>query len=264
MPDPASRPAAPAGPDASAPAEADRTPVLSIDGARATIRLCRPSQHNRIDPDDLPVVHAHLDAALAAPGVRALVFEGTGTRTFSSGYTLQAIASRLEERAFEGLLDRVETLRLPTVAAIRGGVYGGATDLALCCDLRIGTTASRMFMPAVRFGLHYYPAGMRRYVERLGAAAASRLFLTAATIDADEMLRIGFLSQRVEPEALDGAVDAAVAAFSDAEPGALAAMKASLAELASGRADPAVLERRFLDSLASPALRERLARRLGD
>ena len=240
----------------------DTPPLLTLAGPRATVRFNRPSQHNRIDPDDIPVIEAHLDAAQADPAVRAVVFAGSGPRTFSSGYTLQAIVGRLDERALERLLERIEHLPLPTIAAIHGGVYGGATDLALCCDLRIGVPACRMFMPAARFALHYYPAGMRRYVERLGHAAATKLFLTAEPIEADEMLRIGMLTDLVTADALDDVVSRYVAAFSANDPQALAAMKRSLGELAGGRADPAALERRYLDSLASPALRERLARRL--
>jgi len=241
----------------------DTAPLLELDGARATIRLNRPAEHNRLDPDDIAVVHAHLDAALAAPAVRALVFAGSGPRTFSSGYTLQAIAARLDERALEALLDRIERLPLPTVAAIHGGVFGGATDLALCCDLRIGVPACRMFMPAARFALHYYPGGLRRYVERLGLSAATKLFLTAEPIDAQEMLRIGFLTDLVDAQRLGETVARYVEAFAANDPVAMSGMKASLAELAAGRADADRLERRYLDSLASPALRERLARRLG-
>jgi enoyl-CoA hydratase/carnithine racemase len=249
-------------PDPTPPPAADTPPLLELDGPRATLRLNRPSQHNRLDPDDLPVLEAHLDAALARPETRVVVFAGNGSRTFSSGYTLQAIARRLDERALEGLLDRIETLPLPTIAAIHGGVYGGATDLALCCDLRIGVPTCRMFMPAARFALHYYPGGMRRYVERLGHTAATRLFLTAAPIDAQEMLRIGFLTELAPADGLDAAVAQSVQALAGNDAATMTAMKRSLAELAGGRADPAVLERRYLDSLASPALRGRLDRLL--
>lgn len=242
---------------------ADSTPLLDINGPCATIRLNRPSQHNRIDPDDIPVIQAHLSAVQADPTVRVLVFAGNGPKTFSSGYTLQAIREKLDERTFEALLDRIERLPLPTIAAIHGGVYGGATDLALCCDLRLGVTSSRLFMPAARFGLHYYPGGMRRYVERLGLTAATRLFLTASTIDSQEMLRIGFLTDCVEPEAFAPRLAQWVADLAANEPMAMAAMKQSLAELASCRADTAPIERRYLDSLASPALRERLEQKLG-
>jgi enoyl-CoA hydratase/carnithine racemase len=249
--------------DAPASHAPDSPPLLEIDGPCATIRLHRPTQHNRIDPEDIPVIQGHLDRVQASPSIRVLVFAGSGPKTFSSGYTLQAIRERLDERTFESLLDRIETLPLPTLAAIHGGVYGGATDLALCCDLRIGVTTSRMFMPAAQFGLHYYPGGMRRYVERLGATTARRLFLTAATLDATEMLRVGFLTECVAPDEFGEAIRRAVAQLAANEPQAMAAMKRSLAELSALAPDMAPIEQRYLDSLTSPALAERLARKLG-
>lgn len=108
----------------------------------------------------------------------------------------------------ERFLDTLEALPLTTIAAINGGVYGGATDLSLCCDLRLSLLGTRMFMPAARFGLHYYPGGMRRYVTRLGLNGAKKLFLTAMTIDDQEMLRIGFLNEVVERAELGERVEA--------------------------------------------------------
>ena len=70
---------------------AKATPELSIEGPRATIRLRRPAQHNRIDPADLTVLLGHFERVLAEPAVRVLVVTGTGSRTFSSGYTIEAI-----------------------------------------------------------------------------------------------------------------------------------------------------------------------------
>ena len=235
-------------------------PLLTSAGPVATILLQRPSQHNRIDPDDLPVLQQHLDRIEQDEAIRVVVFRGSGERTFSSGYTVEAILSRLEERTFERFLNRLEAFALPTIAAIQGGIYGGATDLALCCDIRIGVTSSRMFMPAARFGLHYYPDGLRRYVNRLGDTAARRLMLTGATIEADDMLRIGFLTECVAPAELDAAVDRVVEQLLGCEPGAIAAMKQSLNQLAG--VDSAILqamEARYLASLRSDVLRERLS-----
>ncbi len=228
----------------------------------ATITLRRPEQHNRIDPDDLPVLMAHLDRIEADPAVQVIVFRGRGERSFSSGYTVEAILSRLEERAFEHFLNRLEACERTCIAVIHGGIYGGATDLALCCDQRIGVSTTRMFMPAARFGLHYYPDGLRRYVSRLGMSATRKLMVSAATIEADEMARIGFLTDCVAPAALEATVSQRVAEALQCEPGAVAAMKASLAEL--GQVDAAVLARlesRYLASLRSPALRDRLTAR---
>ncbi len=95
----------------------------------------------------------------------------------------------------EALLDAIEHFALPTIAVLNGCVYGGATDLALCCDGRLGVTGTRMFMPAARFGLHHYPGGLRRYVSALGAAQAKSF--SPATRCGEEMLRVGFLTELV-------------------------------------------------------------------
>lgn len=243
-------------------------PLLQRAGNVVRITLNRPAEHNRIDPADVDALLPLLAGMHQSPP-RALVLAGTGERTFSSGYTLSAIVEELDSR-FERMLDLVETLPCPTIAAIGGGVYGGATDLALCCDLRIGVPGIRMFVPAARFGLHYYPGGLRRYVTRLGLSAASRLMLTATTIDADEMLRIGFLGEIVERAALEDRIEARLAEIDQTEPKVVAQMKAHLIALAQRRADEpeaialqASMARATEESLRSPELRARLAARLG-
>jgi enoyl-CoA hydratase/carnithine racemase len=103
---------------------------------------------------------------------------------------------------------------------------------------------------------------MRRYVARRGHAAATKPFLCATPIEADEMLRIGFLTDLVPADALGDTVTRYLQALADNEANTMTAMTCSLAELAAGTADAATLERRHLASLSSPALRERLDRLL--
>jgi len=237
---------------------ADRAPDLEIGNAVATIRFQRPRAHNRIDPDDIPVIRSYLQRLSATAEIRALVFTGSGAVTFSSGFTIDAILDRLD-RSFEDLLDAIESFPLPTLCALNGSVYGGATDLALCCDFRIGVHGSRMFMPAARFGLHYYPGGLRRYVAALGATQAKRLFLTAQTVHAEEMLRIGFLTELVDREALQGKVDEYVNSIKQCEPSVIKSMKRQInalerGDLAAGRARDD-----YEASLASDELKRRLA-----
>jgi len=236
----------------------DAPPALAISGTTATIRLCRPAAHNRIDPDDIPVLRAHLAVIAGHADVRMVVITGTGGRTFSSGYTIEAIQKRLD-RGFEDLLDALERFPLPTLCALNGSVYGGATDLALCCDFRIGVRGSRMFMPAARFGLHYYPGGLRRYVAALGATQAKRLFLTAQTLDAAEMLRIGFLTELVDRRRLGARIAAYVAALEDCEPGVVTSMKRQIDAIAGGDAEAKQSRADYDASLQSAELRRRLA-----
>ena len=189
--------------------DAASAPVLDIKGARATIRLNRPKHLNRLQPDDLETLLKLFDRIEADAAIRVLVLTGTG-RAFSAGYDLGSIAERAataQEQtagsAFEVVVNRLEDLAVPTICRLNGGVYGGSTDLALACDFRIGVDTGEMFMPAARLGLHYYKSGIKRYVSRLGVDNAKRLFLTAEKIGAAEMLRIGYLTAMVPPEALD-------------------------------------------------------------
>ena len=236
----------------------DGPPSLTVEDGLATVRFERPREHNRIDPDDIPVLRAYLERVTADASVRVVVFTGAGARTFSSGFTIEAILDRLD-RSFEQLLDALERLPLPTVAIVNGGVYGGATDLALCCDFRIGVSGTRMFMPAARFGLHYYPGGLRRYVAAVGPAQAKRVFLTGQTLSSEEMLRIGFLTELVPRRRLGRTIAEYVAAIQACDAAVVASMKGQINAIAAGDAENAASRTAYEASLASPELRRRLA-----
>lgn len=245
-------------------------PLIERAGAFLRITLNRPQEHNRLDPADIDALAALFARiatnAAADPGaVRALVITGAGEKTFSSGFTLHAILDELDAR-FERMLDALETLPIPTIAAFNGSVYGGATDLALCCDIRIGTPELKMFMPAAKFGLHYYPGGLRRYVTRLGLPAASKLMLTAMTIHTDEMLRIGFLTEAVERAALEACVDGYLDHIARTEPVVVARMKHHLQALAQAHLGDAAMRELFasMEQACATSLRsDELRRRLG-
>ena len=222
-------------------------PVVTIENGRATIRFNRARQHNRIEPNDLAVLRETFERIDADPTIRVVVLTGTG-KSFSSGYHIGALVERRPETeneadggAFERTVDRLEALRVPTIAALNGSVYGGATDLALACDFRIGVDGMRMHMPAARLGIIYYPSGIERYVSRLGIAAAKKLFLTAQPIDTAELLRIGYLDEAVPSEELPVRVDALAAVLAASAPLAVAGLKRAINETAAGRLDRAAL-----------------------
>ena len=230
-------------------AGASTSPIVTIAEGRATIRLNRPREHNRIEPDDLAVLRETFSRIDNDPTVRVLVLTGTG-KSFSSGYHIGALVERHATKrdgaepgsdSFEQTVDRLEALRVPTIAALNGGVYGGSTDLALACDFRIGVDGMKLLMPAARLGIVYYPSGIERYVTRLGIAAAKRLFLTAQPIDTEEMLRIGYLDECVPAEELMARVDALAAMLAANAPLALAGLKRAINEIAGGRLDGTAL-----------------------
>src|SRR6476661_8100711 len=246
----------------SATSDAASAPVLDIDGARATIRLNRPKHLNRLPPDDLDALLKLFDRIEADPALRVLVLTGTG-RAFSAGYDLGSIAERNAEAqeqtagsAFEIVVTRLEDLALPTICRLNGGVYGGATDLALACDFRIGVDTAEMFMPAALRGLHYYKSGIERYVSRLGVDNAKMLFLTAQKISAPEMLRIGYLTAMVPEEALDEEVDRLVNILAGNAPLAMRGMKRAINEFARSKFDEEAADLRHRESMRSAEIKE--------
>jgi len=239
-------------------------PVLHVEGVRATLRLNRPDEHNRLDPLDLNLLRAHLEKVDRNPALRVLLLTGTGTRTFCSGYTISALRDMKtqatpSQATLEQVIDRLERLRMPTVCALNGSVYGGGVDLALACDFRIGVTGSRLVMPAAKIGLHYYASGMRRCVERLGVAAAKRLFLLGEPLACEEMLRIGYLDELIAPGALARRVKELAAIIAANAPAPLAGMKAHINRIAGGDFDAAAITRGYEASLRSRDLAEGLA-----
>lgn len=239
------------------------TPQLALgaDGV-AVITLNRPQHLNRLHREDLQTLRAQFEQLAGEASVRALVLTGSG-RAFCAGFHLGELgqdgdAASDDPKAFEHMVDALEALPMPTIARLNGSVYGGATDLALACDFRIGVQGMELRMPAARLGLHYYASGLQRYVTRLGLGAAKRLFLLAEAVDADILERIGYLDECVAPDGLDARVKVLTDALAANAPLAVRGMKASLNEVAAGRADSVVLGARVQACAASADLQEGL------
>src|SRR5580704_5152686 len=100
---------------------ASTVPVVTIAEGRATIRLNRPREHNRLEPGDLAVLRETFSRIDHDPNVRVLVLTGTG-KSFSSGYHIGALVERKAsgeaegqaDDTFETVVNRLETLRVPT------------------------------------------------------------------------------------------------------------------------------------------------------
>jgi enoyl-CoA hydratase/carnithine racemase len=235
----------------------ENSPLLIKDGAKATVILNRPEHHNRIDPKDIPKIHEHLDAIESDHSIQMLVITGAGSKTFSSGYTINAILTRMDD-SFPMLLGRIEKFNKPTLCALNGSVYGGGVDLATCCDFRIGVNGSRMFIPAAKFGLHYYPDGIRRFVQRVGPVAAKKIFMLGKTMEADEMLRVGFLNDLVQPTKLNLAIDDYLKSVLECENSVTMSMKKNIDAIVNGDLDTKTWIDRYCATLSSKEMAERL------
>jgi enoyl-CoA hydratase len=211
---------------------------LELDGPVARLTLDRPSRHNALEAEDVELFGAHVAGIEQNDSVRVIVITGSGNATFCSGASLEQMESgEMSGELFDTLTDRLSRLRVPTICALNGSVYGGGAEIALCCDFRIGVTGSRLSVPAAALGVCYPVGGLRRYVERLGLSTANRILLAAEEMDSDEMLRVGFLTHLVAPGDLRTETDSLATKLSELAPLAVQAMKRIVLDIASGTVD---------------------------
>lgn len=232
------------------------TPTLDVSNGRATICLQRPDKRNRIEPPDLTTIIEHCDVIDADQTVRVVVIEATGP-SWCSGYHLGALADgEVSTHTFADLCDRIETLAVPTIAALGGNIHGGGTDFAVSCDFRVGAENIVLGMPAAKIGLQYYASGLRRFVERIGADATKRLFLTAETIPAAELLRFGYLTELVAADDLSTRVDDLAQAVGQLAPMAVTLTKAAINEISGATPDLKTIQAGHVSSIRSNDHRE--------
>ena len=209
------------------------------DTRTARITLNRPERHNALGADDVARMVEIFDEIEADPAIRVLLLTGAGDHTFCSGASLDQMSSgQMSGAIFDTMTNRLSALRVPTVCALNGDVYGGGAELALCCDFRIGVEAMRLSVPAARLGVCYPLGGLTRYVRRLGPSIANRMLLAAEDMDGVELLRIGFLTELVAREAFEDAVTDRIARLRDLAPLAVQGMKQIMRGIEEGSLDP--------------------------
>lgn len=177
-------------------------------GAVAIVLFSNPAKMNAVTFDMWSAVPATLAALDADPAVRVIVIAGDGDKAFISGADIsqfeklrgtaeaQADYNRAVEKAYLAPMHCSK----PVIARIRGICIGGGLGFAAACDLRLCADDAVFRMPAARLGLGYSPTGVRRFMNVIGAANTSDIFFTARKFDAQEALRMGFVS-RVVPAA---------------------------------------------------------------
>lgn len=214
-------------------------PVLQIAHGVATLTLNRPAQRNKLENGDLQTLLAHFDAIEHDASVRVLVLtartSGQPKPVFCAGYDIGGFDTPGHGSSFfEQIPDRLASLRPVTICALNGSVYGGATDLVLACDLRIGLEGSEWRMPATALGLHYYPSGLQRYVSRFGVSATKRAFLTARPFAMAQLQALGLFEAVSDAAGWDATLSALVQDVLALAPLAVQETKCSINEIVRG------------------------------
>jgi enoyl-CoA hydratase len=172
----------------------------------AVVTINRPEKLNALDDRTME----ELDAAFAALGddstVRGVILTGAGEKAFVAGADIGELARQSpvegRERSIRGqrVLDRIEKLGKPVVAAVGGFALGGGCELAMACHVRVASENAKLGTPEVKLGIMCGYAGTQRLARLVGKGRALELLLTGEMVDAAEAFRIGLVN-RVVPRA---------------------------------------------------------------
>ena len=178
------------------------------------LTLNRPDVLNALNSAIVEALAARVEEVRNDPSVRALVLTGSG-RAFAAGADIGEMRkmSPLEGVAFSRrgheVLEGMESLNVPTIAAVNGYALGGGCEVAMGCDWIYASSKARFGQPEVNLGLIPGFGGNTRLVRRVGVAWAKELVISGEPIDAETALRIG-LANRVYEDA-EKLLEAAVA-----------------------------------------------------
>ncbi|KFU80257.1 Acyl-CoA synthetase (AMP-forming)/AMP-acid ligase II [Amycolatopsis lurida] len=180
----------------------------------AVLTLRRPEKLNAMDVATRRRLASVIREFGTGETVRGIVLTGEG-RAFSAGEDLDSVPSteagmREAFASFHDITRAILETRIPVVAAVNGIAVGGASEITLCCDTRIGTPKTVYYQPENGRGITISNASSV-LLRRLIGNHAMRVVLGSPRIRADEALRIGLLDEIVEPGALIGrAIDTVV------------------------------------------------------
>jgi enoyl-CoA hydratase len=181
--------------------------VESRDGI-AFVTINRPEKLNALNDRTMEELDAAFAAIGADPQTRGVVLTGAGEKAFVAGADIGELArqSPVDGRARslrgQGVLDRIERLGKPVVAAVNGFALGGGCELAMACHVRIASESARLGTPEVKLGLMCGYAGTQRLPRLVGKGRALEMLLTGEMVDAQEAARIGLVNRVVPRERL--------------------------------------------------------------
>lgn len=184
---------------------------LARDGPIATIVLNRPEKRNAITIEmwqALPGILAGLESDQA---VRVVIVRGAGDEAFASGADISefervrgdARTARTYSATVGSAEHRLADFSRPTIAMIHGFCVGGGLELALACDMRWASRASRFGITAARLGIVYSLAATRRLAGVVGPSHARDLLFSGRLVDAESARAMGLVNHLCAPDALE-------------------------------------------------------------
>jgi enoyl-CoA hydratase len=180
--------------------------VETRDGV-AVVVIDRPKV-NALNTRVMDELDQFFTAAARDSDVRGVILTGAGDKAFVAGadiaelQALTAIDGREHTLRGQRVLDKIERMTKPVVAAVNGFALGGGCELAMACHVRVASENAQLGTPEVKLGLMCGYAGTQRLPRLVGRGRALELLLTGEMIPAEEALRIGLVNKVVPRESL--------------------------------------------------------------
>jgi 3-hydroxypropionyl-coenzyme A dehydratase len=176
-------------------------------GDIAIIKINRPEALNAVNIDVIAELSRTVDIVGADDGIRAVIITGVGERAFCAGadiaymVNIDPIKAEKYASSAQAVLNKIERLEKPVIAAVNGFALGGGCELALVCDIRIASSNAKIGQPEVTIGIPPGWGGTQRLVRIVGPAKAKELVFTGKMITAEEAAQIGLVNRVVSLEA---------------------------------------------------------------
>lgn len=177
------------------------------DGDIGIVTISRPKAMNALNTDLLVELGKVADLAAEDKNLKIIIFTGEG-KAFVAGADIAEMRDFNSEQGREwgelgaGVFNKIEKLKIPSIAAVNGFALGGGCELAMCCDIRVASDSAKFGQPEVGLGITPGYSGCVRLPRLVGPAKAKELIYTGDIITAAEAERIGLVNKVVAPDQL--------------------------------------------------------------
>jgi enoyl-CoA hydratase len=172
-------------------------------GGIAFVTVNRPKVLNALNTPTWSDLRTAFEEARDDEAVRGVVLTGAGDKAFIAGADIgelakaTAIEARQASRLGQAVLDLIENLGKPVIAAVNGFALGGGCETAMACTIRLAVDSARFGQPEVSLGLLPGGGGTQRLPRLVGKGRALQLILSGDMISAQEAYRIGLINEIV-------------------------------------------------------------------
>ncbi|HEX2013954.1 MAG TPA: enoyl-CoA hydratase-related protein [Nitrososphaera sp.] len=176
---------------------------LEPQGDIAMIKINRPEALNAMNSDVIAELSRTIDIIAADENIKVLIITGAGERSFCAGadisYMVNIEPMQAEKYATsaQAVINKIEKLEKPVIAAVNGFALGGGCELAMACDIRIASSNAKIGQPEVTIGIPPGWGGTQRLTRIVGPAKAKEMIFTGKMITADEAQQIGLVNKVV-------------------------------------------------------------------